>query len=466
MRKLLLLLLVLCAPALAQAPERWAVCVGIDRFDDKVFHPLSCASADAELLARTLRETGGFRPDNVFLLTSRSTSPNEQPTRANILSTFNRLANAMQPQDSLVVFFASHGIEVEKKHYIITQDTDSAHVGESAISTAQLQEKVADSKAGNVIMAIDCCRERVTQEQLLASRGLSTGQSENGKMTESLAADLAFRPSRQGQVVATLFACSPSERSWEWRDKGHGYFTYYLVEGLRGKAAREDGMVRLTDLVGYLETEVPRTVRLNEKGEQQVPWMQSQGTGLSSLIVAVPGKGNRPAPTPAPAPAPAPQPPQERSSDTRPAPAPAPAPAPSPAPPAFDSAVGAASSGTLALAEQSNPYGVQLDAYAERGAEYTNMRVRLQNSTGQGLDAPIAIRLYLRRANDRDWQLAREWTDIARIPPNYRISRDYLARPADHPCLLEGRFEMKVTVTTNLGETSREGLFTGKHATH
>ncbi len=57
--------------------------------------------------------------------------------------------------------------------------------------------------------------------------------------------------------------------------KGHGLFTYYIVEGLKGKAdMNKDGFIKITELSDYVEENV---VILSEKifKRQQTPVIQT-----------------------------------------------------------------------------------------------------------------------------------------------------------------------------------------------
>ena len=37
-------------------------------------------------------------------------------------------------------------------------------------------------------------------------------------------------------------------RAYEWADKEHGVFSYYLLQGLRGQSVNDKGQVTITDL--------------------------------------------------------------------------------------------------------------------------------------------------------------------------------------------------------------------------
>src|SRR5262249_4242151 len=89
------------------------------------------------------------------------------------------------------------------------------------------------------------------------------------------------------------FSCSPQERSWEWRTKGRGYFSYFLEEGLRRGAADGQGVVRVRNLVEYLQMAVYGAVQ-REEGKEQTPYPTIEGPGATELILATgrpPGSG-------------------------------------------------------------------------------------------------------------------------------------------------------------------------------
>ena len=57
-------------------------------------------------------------------------------------------------------------------------------------------------------------------------------------------------------VNATLYACSIGERAYEWPQRGHGVFSYYLLEGLKGGAANNQGEVTVNSLAEYTQSKV------------------------------------------------------------------------------------------------------------------------------------------------------------------------------------------------------------------
>jgi len=85
-----------------------------------------------------------------------------------------------------------------------------------------------------------------------------------------------------------LNATSIGDRSWEYTEKRQGYFTWFIAEGLKGRAANERGEVTLQSLVSYVEDQVPRQVALDlgEKGRQR-PFAMVEGFKADQLVLGV-----------------------------------------------------------------------------------------------------------------------------------------------------------------------------------
>ena len=83
-----------------------------------------------------------------------------------------------------------------------------------------------------------------------------------------------------GRVIVT--ASATNEVSLELPELGHGLFTYYLTEGLKGAAdLNRDGIVSLQELYEYVEQQVSRKARL--VGGKQHPVMKGEQEGVLPL---------------------------------------------------------------------------------------------------------------------------------------------------------------------------------------
>jgi hypothetical protein len=95
---------------------------------------------------------------------------------------------------------------------------------------------------------------------------------------------------REVKAFATLYATEVGYRAYEYKEKKQGYFTWMLVEGLRGGAANEKGEVTLAGLVKYLQERVPKRVLQDlGPGKEQKPFAVVEGYRADDLVIAVPG---------------------------------------------------------------------------------------------------------------------------------------------------------------------------------
>ena len=114
--------------------------------------------------------------------------------------------------------------------------------------------------------------------------GAAGGRTFTSKKTRSGHVDEAFleRLTRsKGRAIIT--ASRPAEVSMELSELGHGVFTYYLLEGLKGAAdLNKDGIVTLQELYEYLAQQV--TQKSRAVGGNQHPVMKGEMEGVLPLV--------------------------------------------------------------------------------------------------------------------------------------------------------------------------------------
>jgi hypothetical protein len=95
---------------------------------------------------------------------------------------------------------------------------------------------------------------------------------------------------REVEAFATLYATAIGQRAYEYTEKRQGYFTWAVVEGLKGGAANEKGEVTLSALVRYIQENVPKRIAIDLGAhEQQKPFATIEGYRADELVVAVSG---------------------------------------------------------------------------------------------------------------------------------------------------------------------------------
>ncbi|MBM3465331.1 MAG: hypothetical protein FJX76_24825, partial [Armatimonadetes bacterium] len=266
--------------ASAAGGAKWALVVGVDRYErSQRVTPLQFAGADAREVARTLREAAGFPPENVLLLT---TEGGELPTSDNVLAKLEGLKSVVQPGDTFVFYFSGHGVECKDERYLLTSDANpgtQALLRKSALSVREVQDALREVRASRILQLVDACAND-------PFKGRAGG--DDSRLSDGLRRDLVLDAHRAGgdlEAAVTVLSCKVGQRSYEGY-KGHGYFTWFLLEGLRGAAADADGAVTVPRLVSYLKNTVPKAVKLHEFGKDQEPDCEAKGTAAMEWVLA------------------------------------------------------------------------------------------------------------------------------------------------------------------------------------
>ncbi|MFO0730990.1 MAG: caspase family protein [Nitrospiraceae bacterium] len=241
----------------------WAVVIGISKY--KTVHPLRYADVDAQAFYDYLMRNVGVPPENATLLL------NEQATLMNLKRTLGTdLKRKAAEKDTVIIYYAGHGAPeadasasdddgLEK--YIVPYDADPKDLYSTGLPMREVETIFNRLAPERVIFISDSCYSGAT-----AGRTFATA-SRRAVVSESFLSRLS---KGKGRIV--LSASKASEVSEEREDLGHGVFTYYLLEGLRGQADTDrDGMITVDEAYGYVSKKVPEVTGQNQhpvkKGE-------------------------------------------------------------------------------------------------------------------------------------------------------------------------------------------------------
>ncbi len=268
----------------AQNGEKWALLVGINDYEDKRIVDLDYANADVTAFRNVLIDpnVGGFSKAHVYLMTDKNTG-DLRPTHTNVLFRLGKLAELIKPEDTFIFYFSGHGLTRGEQSFLLTVNADGRELETlelTAIPLERLQRYMRRIRARRVLFILDACRND-------PERG--KGGSDN-LLTETFAKGVRVVP-REGkdelpQTGATFFACSLGERAYEWLERKQSVFSYYLIEGFKGKAKDADGNVTLVSLEDYVRQRVIKWSKENlPKGKKQTPWLKLEGTPKMVLTV-------------------------------------------------------------------------------------------------------------------------------------------------------------------------------------
>jgi len=232
-------------------PQKWAVVVGVSEYKNPGIPSLKYADRDAEALANFLRrpEGGGYDDDHMRVLL------NKEATLQNVRDALINFLNQAIDMDLVMIYFAGHGAPEPARPqniYLLTYDSDPASLGTSAFPMWDIQTVLARYiSAKRVIVFSDACHSGNISVNF-ATRGLGTTEQ---NLVNQYLTDLS--KSKEGVVVFT--ASASGEVSQEFPEMAHGVFTYYLLEGLEGKADYDnDYTVTINELMQYVEEQVKR----------------------------------------------------------------------------------------------------------------------------------------------------------------------------------------------------------------
>lgn len=275
-------------PAAAQSSpagqQRWALLVGVDNYESRRVNDLLFAVRDVNAVADALVQKAGFAAGNVVRLTTGKDAPAElRPTPTAILRQLDALSRKVAPEDTFVFYFSGHGFSRgEGQHYLGTVNADPTSqksLETTTLPLTALRQKIAGIKARKVFFLIDACRND-------PGKGEDDGAALS-TMTQAFSRDfIRTAKSAAGGLAgsAVLFACSEGERAWEAPEKRHGIFTYYLLEGLSGKAAEPNGEMTVAGLADYVQQQVVRWA--DEQEREQTPDLRLDGAARIVLGVS------------------------------------------------------------------------------------------------------------------------------------------------------------------------------------
>ena len=173
-------------------------------------------------------------------------------------------------QATLIFAFMGHGFSDSKgKNYLMTYGSDVSNMDKEALSLDEVEELLNQSGARRRVILIDACR--------------SVAGARGGEKDRTMA------DFKAAEGMSILLATKPGAYSYEDPDLSHGVFTYFLLEGLRGKAAGPDGFVTFSDLSAYVQKHVSDYSEKKDWPQKPLATMKDVG-GDFLMATAAPAK--------------------------------------------------------------------------------------------------------------------------------------------------------------------------------
>jgi uncharacterized caspase-like protein len=229
--------------------DRWAIIVGISRYKYQNLN-LKYADRDAEELYNLLltHSGGNFKQEFIRKLT------NEEATTGNITGVLRAFLQKPAREDLVIIYFACHGapdVNRPSNVYLLTHDTNPNDIAGTALPMREIRLSLKENlHAQKVIILADTCHSAAIGVGIGLRRAVDDSALVNRYLQEV---------SKAKGGIALLTSAEANEVSFEdtrWGG-GHGVFTYYLLEGMRGAADSDgNGIVTVGELFEYVRDNV------------------------------------------------------------------------------------------------------------------------------------------------------------------------------------------------------------------
>ena len=216
----------------------------------RTIYVLSVGISDYRYISDLQKTENDAREFSELYMTHRknvTTLLGSQATRENILSSLRSCFAKAGADDIVVFFFSGHG----DKGGLCAYDTK----GRSTLVTyAEVQKAIGSCKAANKQLFIDACY---------------SGGLRNGKKT-ARPATTARPPLSDTQGIMLFLSSRTGETSQENRWADNGFFTQYLIKGLKGAADTDsDRIITAKEIFTYVSAKVSERTR---KKQNPVMW--------------------------------------------------------------------------------------------------------------------------------------------------------------------------------------------------
>lgn len=222
------------------------------------FQNLEFAADDAQSVASLLASQKG----RAFAQVETTVLLNQQATTTAVRDAIKTIREKAQPGDVMLFFFSGHGNHDPKtgKFHLVTYDTDPHRESETAFSGEEMSQLLGQVRA-SVVVALDACH---------SGSVLGMQQGEKYKAPSLDISGLANQLSSAEHGIVVLSSSTPDQFSFEDREAGGGLFTKALLEGLKGKAAK-NGAITCGTLMQWIDKRVPELISGGGEGPEQTP---------------------------------------------------------------------------------------------------------------------------------------------------------------------------------------------------
>jgi WD40 repeat protein len=244
-------------PADRVKPKLHILAIGINAYVDEgwtppgssqkvAFPPLNLAVPDAKAFGAAMQQAG----DGLYGEVSVTAAFNADARADNLDRLVDLISTQVAPRDTFVLYAAAHGITKDGRFYLIPQDFQGGDNPEAlakrAIGQDHLQDWVANRiRAKKALILLDTCESGALVSGYTRSR------------TDAPASEAAMGRLHEATGRPVLTAAASGKPAFEGY-KGHGVFTFALIDALHRGDSSGNGMIELSELVAHVQGLVPK----------------------------------------------------------------------------------------------------------------------------------------------------------------------------------------------------------------
>lgn len=250
----------------------WAVVVGIDKYEN--VRQLRYAVNDAKAFCEYLIHHNQIPKENITLLLNKEASLSKLRS---VLGT--QLKRKAGKEDMVIIYYAGHGAAEKDamspdgdglEKYLLPYNANPRDLYASALPMREIAHILSRIRSERLILVVDSCYSGASGGRTISLAGVRANISDG--FLDRIAS---------GKGIIILTASGANEVSAEDEKLKHGLFTYFLLEGLRGKADTDrDGLITVDEAYEYVSKHVPKAT-----GQEQNP--VKKGTVRGRLILGI-----------------------------------------------------------------------------------------------------------------------------------------------------------------------------------
>ncbi|MGH6826257.1 caspase family protein [Methyloceanibacter sp.] len=248
----------------ATLPKLYVLAVAVnDYWDGRL--KLTYAVPDADALAEAFRQSGA---GTLYSSVEVRKVEDADVTIANLDKVFGALAGEAHARDAFVFFLAGHGKTIDGRYYYVPQDfryEGEQSIVDKGIDQDRLQAWFAQIPARRSVLLFDTCESGTLTGEKVAQRGLERVAALD-RMTQAMG--------------RTVLSASTEDAPALEGYRGHGVFTYAVLDALGAADTSGNGTIEVTELASFVDQKVPE-LSYEAFKQRQVPQMKIVGSNFT-----------------------------------------------------------------------------------------------------------------------------------------------------------------------------------------